>query len=184
MTTTRKFIALFILALLPAVTMMAQSIEGKWNLSEESKKVLNLEDDEAKGSLLFTFSGTSVEMAVQFDFSDDEVGTLGFEVTVPGTYKIEESTLKNNFNHAESSAQIYKLDFSKEVKAAMEASDEVKSMLITAITQEFDKNKGQMMTGVRMIAEGLSTLKIIDSSDATLTIEYNDNDKLVFNKVE
>ena len=182
--TTRKIIALFILALMPAAAMMAQSIEGKWKVAEESLKTLDSDFAEGQVEMFFTFDKTNLEMIFHFDQTDDEMGTIGIEVSLPGKYKIEDSMLKNTFKHAEAKVEIYKLEFSEEVQKQMEANEQVKALVVTAISSEIDKNKDQFLSGLKLLGESVSSVKIIESNDSTIVLDYNGDQNIVLNKVE
>ncbi|MBR4365564.1 MAG: hypothetical protein IKP43_02150 [Bacteroidaceae bacterium] len=183
MTTTKKLITLAILTLLPMMQMMAQSIEGKWKLADESKKEMEIGDGEAQGDVFLIFGQTDVSLIFQIGYSDDEFGTIGFEVSMPGEYKIEDNVINNSFNEDAADAQINKLDIKNEIKKAMDASPELKAQFITLLTQEFDKNKGTMIDGLKKLSNGISTMTIDKNDGATLTLKVGEK-TIVMNKVE
>lgn len=171
MTVTKRFFTIAILTILPLMQMMAQSIEGKWKMAPESLKAMEIGDDGATGDIILDFGQTDVTLLFQVNYSDDEVGTIGFEMSMPGTYKIvDENVIESTFDEEAADAQIYKLDLTSEIKKAMDASAEVKSMFITTLTSELNKNKPQMIEGLKMVGKGMSKMNIVKNDGTSLTL--------------
>ena len=175
MTVTKRIFTIAILTILPLMQMMAQSIEGKWKMSPEALEAMEIGDDNATGDIILNFGQTDVTLLFQVNYSDDEVGTIGFEMSMPGTYKmVDNNVIENTFNEEAADAQINKLELSSEIKKAMDASAEVKSMFINALTSELNKNKPQMIEGLKMIGKSLAKTNIVKNDGTTLTLSFDD----------
>ena len=174
MTTTKKLFAMAILALMPMIQTMAQTIEGKWKMTKESLEAINATPDEGEADIFLAFGQTDVKLIFQIEMSNSDVGTIGFGIELPGEYKVEGNVINNTFNSEKATAEIFKLDLNDEIKKTLEASEEMKALFLKTITSELDKNKPEMIEGVKMIGMGLSTLNIVKNDGTTLTLSAND----------
>ena len=137
----KKIIFTFLLALVTALAVNAQSLTGK-----QWCTVLNDEDGEGIAVALTFEKNGSCEMliAAQQDMKEDGVPiTMIAAVTVPGTYKLDGKDLNNQFNNGKA-----KVDVDYEIKG-MDAK--TKALLNKQIKGELNTLRAEFKKGLLVV---------------------------------
>ena len=153
-----KRILLITCALMAAMIISAQSIQGSW------MSPAPFDDNDVQGNIYFTF-GNIVELKVIATGKLDEMGSITFSASIPGTYKQEGKILKLNLDSKRSETKIEKMDFKPEVQQYFDQNPDVKKKLIdgmmpivTEIRDEIAKDLGGNQT---MTIKELTATKLI-----------------------
>ena len=159
-------------ALMAAMTISAQSIQGSW------MSPAPFEENDVKGNIYFTF-GNTVELKVIATGKLDEMGSITFSASIPGTYKQEGKILKLNLDSKRSETKIEKMDFKPEVQQYFDQNPDVKKKLtdglmpiVTEIRDELAKDLG-----------GNQTLTIKELT-ATKLILLDEDEPMEFTRVQ
>ena len=155
-----------------AMIISAQSIQGSW------MSPAPFDDNDVQGNIYFTF-GNTVELKVIATGKLDEMGSITFSASIPGTYKQEGKILKLNLDSKRSETKIEKMDFKPEVQQYFDQNPDVKKKLtdglmpiVTEIRDELAKDLG-----------GNQTLTIKELT-ATKLILLDEDEPMEFTRVQ
>ena len=166
----KKIIFTFLLALVTALAVNAQSLTGK-----QWCTVLNDEDGQGIAvALTFEKNGTcEMLIAAQQEMKEDGVPiTLIAAVTVPGTYKLDGKDLNNQFNNAKA-----KVDVDYEIKG-MDAK--TKALLNKQIKGELNTLRAEFKKGLLGGMPKMDNLKIVKLESKQLVVKNSDNQEIPF----
>ena len=166
----KKIIFTFLLALVAALAVNAQSLVGK-----QWCTVLNDEDGQGIAVALTFEKNGSCEMliAAQQDMKEDGVPiNLIAAVTVPGTYKLDGKDLNNQFDNGKA-----KVDVDYEIKG-MDAK--TKSLLNKQIKGEISSLKKEFKQVLLDGMPKMDRLKIVSLDGNSLVVKNEDNQEIPF----
>ena len=166
----KKIIFTFLLTLVAALAVNAQSLVGK-----QWCTVLNDEDGEGIAVALTFEKNGSCEMliAAQQDMKEDGVPiNLIAAVTVPGTYKLDGKDLNNQFDNGKA-----KVDVDYEIKG-MDAK--TKSLLNKQIKGELNTLRAEFKKSLLGGMPKMNNLKIVKLESKQLVVKNSDNQEIPF----
>lgn len=170
----KRTLTLLSLMLITAVSMMAQSLNGTWKSMQQ--------DDEGQTiNLYMTFaSANSLEFKVSAVIDDPEVGSFTIVANMKGTYKRTGNRLTLNVEPKSSTVKMENVNWSPDVKKAINTSPEVKTAFDAMLKEQLENAKGEMTKevpfGEEMSIKSLTANKLILHSDI-------DDEDLVFTRI-
>lgn len=124
---------IFTLMLFAAMSIQAQSLIGTW------KTGTTIDDDGDATTWIFIFkSNNEFTLKMTMSTSDEEVGTIEFGLTMPGTYKRSGDVISLTVDPNKSQGKIEKMNFTGEMAALVNESAEMKKTVMDMLQKQVD----------------------------------------------
>ena len=151
-----------------ALSATAQTHIGKWESAPETDQ---------DGTIVFVFNFINkkdIEVGVSVSMSDEETD-LSFDITVPGTYTIEDSKLFLNIDTPNTKFDIKKMQFKGETADAIKQNPDlektIRNMVNIAVKDQKDEILKELpVDGGFVIKELTSTRMVLSENDETFIL--------------
>ena len=151
-----------------ALSATAQTHIGKWESVPETDQ---------DGTIVFVFNFINkkdIEVGVSVSMSDEETD-LSFDITVPGTYTIEDSKLFLNIDTPNTKFDIKKMQFKGETADAIKQNPDlektIRNMVNIAVKDQKDEILKELpVDGGFVIKELTSTRMVLSENDETFIL--------------
>ena len=151
-----------------ALSATAQTHIGKWESVPETDQ---------DGTIVFVFNFINkkdIEVGVSVSMSDEETD-LSFDITVPGTYTIEDSKLFLNIDTPNTKFDIKKMQFKGETADAIKQNPDlektIRNMVNIAVKDQKDEILKELpVDGGFVIKELTSTRMVLSENDDTIIL--------------
>lgn len=166
----KKTFLLMALMLLTVGSMQAQSLYGKWQT--------DMSDDEMNAQMFFTFSQSGTcDMSIAIVLEDDEMGSMEFLFTLPGTFTRTGDQLHIELDKSRIQMKLGEMKWKGEM-AEMAKDPATKELIENMLKAEMEKQKNDK---ANEFPDDLDcTIKQLTST--TLELE-EDNDIMTFKRV-
>ena len=164
---TKKLWTICLMAIF-ALSATAQTHIGKWKSDPETDQ---------DGTMVFVFNFINkkdIEVGVSVSMSDEETD-LSFDITLPGTYTIEDNTLSLNIDTPNTKFDIKKLQFKGETADAIKENPDlektIRNMVNIAVKDQKDEILKELpVDGGFVIKELTSTRMVLSENDDTIIL--------------
>ena len=165
-----KFFTLTLLAMLAAVTMNAQSLNGTWKAGEELTQLLGSEDESNPVKAMFiTIDGNKMDWCFQGEMSDETLGDVVFQIVFPSTFQRDGNKISDMKMQKDKAAF-------KVVKCG--AGDAMAKLLENVLNEQLKKSDNNAFEGIEEMASALAegTLIIETLTDTKLKMYAEDDE--------
>ena len=151
-----------------ALSATAQTHIGKWESVPETDQ---------DGTIVFVFNFINkkdIEVGVSVSMSDEETD-LSFDITVPGTYTIEDSKLFLNIDTPNTKFDIKKMQFKGETADAIKENPDLEKTIRNMVNVAVEDQKDEILkelpgNGGFVIKELTSTRMVLSENDDTIIL--------------
>ena len=150
-----KKIVLFTLILFVAMSIQAQSLIGNW------KTKATIDENGDAITWFFTFKNNNeFVMKMYMETTDKEVGTIGFGLTLRGTYKRNGNTVNVTVDPKKSKGKLEKTNFTGEMADLVNESPEMKKTVTDMLQKQVNKDLTEKFANVMPLDGDLTINKL------------------------